>query len=152
MRTLIPPPPFPALHQPSHPWQLPRVTRPTLVVLWSVWTPTRATVTGTVRRWTDVRRWGQKNNTFCVTTRPIWSLFLTPSRSVKDRDICCMCLIYTCIFFSVCQSRYILNSTWISEWGVCRKKQTGSLDSGHALIPTKLILKSGRPGGLELKM
>lgn len=53
-----PSPPSP--HQPSHLWQLPRVTRPTLAVLWSVWTLTRATVTGTVRRWTDVRRWEKK--------------------------------------------------------------------------------------------
>ena len=50
------PPAPPAPHQPSHLWQLPRVTRPTLAVLSSVWTLTRATVTGTVRRWTDVRR------------------------------------------------------------------------------------------------
>lgn len=48
------------LRQPSHPWQLPRVTRPTLGVLWSVWTPTPATVTGTARRWTDVRRWERR--------------------------------------------------------------------------------------------
>lgn len=50
------PPSPPSPHQPSHLWQLPRVTRPTLAVLSSVWTLTRATVTGTVRRWTDVRR------------------------------------------------------------------------------------------------
>lgn len=51
----------PRLHQSSHPWLLPRVTRPTLGVLWSVWTPTLATVTGTVRRWTDVRRWEEES-------------------------------------------------------------------------------------------
>lgn len=45
------------LHQPSPPWRLLRVTRLTLEVLWSVWTPTRATATGTVRRWMGVRRW-----------------------------------------------------------------------------------------------
>lgn len=61
--TPLPPPlptlpsPSPPPHQPSRPWQLLRVTRPTLEVLWSAWTQTLATVTGTARRWMDVRRW-----------------------------------------------------------------------------------------------
>lgn len=66
----------PPIHQRSHPWQLRRVTRPTLVVLWSVWTPTRATVTGTVRRWTDVRRWEKRRVKKLLPCHHTCSLFI----------------------------------------------------------------------------